>query len=1151
VFPSLVPARNPLLTSHPSPQLIGTGTAVAAAASGLIFGQLDDDQPPSALPRPNPNKRKQRPEDLDLSAASPWTAAAVVAGEAAGAPELVSPLSLTNHQTTAEPPRLPQSSLLTPLISPRFQNLRHSWARQFDLGASPIAEDTRDSVSSNGSWIRRLSLRPLSQHESVKSSSAPDSQSMFSHGSAAPILSPTVVKAPQLPPNKLVKRSTKDGVDLGPPAKRSSRSQIPILRRPATSHQRSATLHRLSVEAVPPISDLPIRESSIVRTLRPRAQTVAAAPNSSPITESPPSDTSRWKSFFHARIVRVAIKVSSRKSDSNAQPSAKRICTQQDTRHQPYLIKPKAMMAGPDASEVYPALEPAQTSTAPDATPQTSDKTDPISDEPSAKIPRRSISMQFSSKANWLSKTSSIRRRKRGASGMAAGTTKRSASDPATYKVQLGQEQTADMVGTAATQTRAGGPSRVESELAAIFKPPSRSSSSPLPPLSRISSFHFDLNRLSSAGSQDKSDEPASAVYSTSALRVNSSASQARTLDRASTVGSSEYHRGFMSGDDDDTDTKTDTPFDSIRTAGSERRKTLDSPLEFMFDDSPPSTSSNSKQPKRLSIQEILGPAFDGGNKIMEEDEGLPTPIRGTYDDAEAHFQLANFEDERDFNNYSSVSSGLNLASRDFGRLSIDDDDDLDWTRDDEEEIYNHLSPPSSMNSRRESPNQRTALTTISGNGGRDSHRDSADDRPRSNIFDWADPAPHDKPEVEGCSTRPRTVHGKREMDIRGGRSVHRRGPIAAHIRSQSVPVVHDPTDSSKTTPKFGTWGLGSKNVSEDWDDDFEFEEEAEEADVSLNEGKKSENRLSMVVPASIQATQPTVMAHSGQIRELSLLVNDLKRLCRLGREMDMIDGPFARLWRDAEGIIALASPDDDELDDGIPSPVAEEFDVNLIDQRFVDAGFDGGALDHANPTAMVHEQLKTPVIKERTQARRRSVFSPEDDIFGNWPHFDDDDTTHEQPRTPESKRPSSYNPSSVARSLMESMHLHRVQPDDATDHEEEEEEEEEEPTGRLDFDTNSLKELVKRASDLRDSLSDLVRRADHISHSPVCTPRKQRSSKNEDGSPAFTRVFDDPASTPTQQLPHSRSNNSMLSSSSVAASPNGLSQRLQLMTVS
>ncbi|KKP02600.1 hypothetical protein THAR02_05288 [Trichoderma harzianum] len=44
---------------------------------------------------------------------------------------------------------------------------------------------------------------------------------------------------------------------------------------------------------------------------------------------------------------------------------------------------------------------------------------------------------------------------------------------------------------------------------------------------------------------------------------------------------------------------------------------------------------------------------------------------------------------------------------------------------------------------------------------------------------------------------------------------------VPAHLRSQSVPL-SQATEEAKSL-KYGTWGLGSKGVSEDWDEDFEF----------------------------------------------------------------------------------------------------------------------------------------------------------------------------------------------------------------------------------------------------------------------------------------------------------------------------------------
>ncbi len=134
-------------------------------------------------------------------------------------------------------------------------------------------------------------------------------------------------------------------------------------------------------------------------------------------------------------------------------------------------------------------------------------------------------------------------------------------------------------------------------------------------------------------------------------------------------------------------------------------------------------------------------------------------------------------------------------------------------------------------NSRGVSPNLRMALANISGNGGPGSlHHGEAGERPRSNVFDWSEPPPHDKLEVDGQSPRPKTVHGKQELDLRGGRPPNRKGRPGTHVRSHSVPVIADPAENTKPASKFGTWASGPKNASEDWDDDFDFDAGGEPA---------------------------------------------------------------------------------------------------------------------------------------------------------------------------------------------------------------------------------------------------------------------------------------------------------------------------------
>ncbi|KAI1174718.1 hypothetical protein F4777DRAFT_599332 [Nemania sp. FL0916] len=1108
------------------PSLIGAGSAVAVAATGLVFGQLAEAQPQDTPDSSSPASIRQKVVadhgfSIRRSFSRPGTSsAASTAPPATQDQPAVLPLrqatvSVHGPSVQARIPRRSSYALITPTRPPVS---RHSTRQADPVLATPIIEDSHDSVSSSGSWIRRLSIRPLSQHGSFRSSTAADSPSVFSSGSAAPILPSSRDTSFPLPPNKLVKRAPgTDTQDAGLSRRRGSRAQM-TLRRPATSHQRSATLqHQLNADDLPPLPKF-----SFDQSYRPRASTVGTHQRDQ-ASIAIVNDHSRWKSFWHAKVVNTSLRSTpSRGVNEGYRSSGRRVHLDNQHKHQVYLITPnKLTMDEYTVATAGPLTEsPASAHTNNEGSHPTSEREPDFAEMTPSKPPRRSISMPFSSPTSWISKTGSLRRRKRGAE--TAGS-KQHASTPIADE----QDQTQSEGANPEKARKSIEVSQAEADLAAIFRPPEsqRGPPPPLPPLSRLSSFHVDEKRLgsSSSVSPDRQDD---ARTSPSGSRVHSHTSHTRTLDRASTVGSSEYHRGFISGDDDETDSKTDTPFDSFRTVASDRKRALDNPLESMFDDSPSNTTANGTKPKRLSIQEILGSSFNVDNKIMEEDETAFTPVRGTYEEFKAHFRAASIEDD-DKPVRDSIPADLAMG-KDYSRLSFDDDDDLGWARTDETEIFNHLSPPSSMNSRRGSPGYQTTLTTAAGNAKPGAHPDSTNGRPRSTVFDWTEPVVHDRREKNGIGHRPKTVHGKQELDLRGGRAANRKGFVAAHVRSQSVPVVPDPTETARSAPKFGTWGLGQKNVSEDWDDDFEFEEETE----SIRGPRGSnDNGFSMLVPASIQATQPTVKAHSGQIRELSLLVNDLKRLCRLGREMGMLLSSSAKLWHEAEGIIALASPDEDTEETDTETETVDDSDSAPIDEKFIESGFDGASL----------EVKDNPWHRTLLSSRRRSVFGPDDDIFGTW---DYQDQKVERPSTPENLVPEPRS-TSVARSVMESMRKHRTAFDIDTDGHNEDEAHEH-SRRKMNFDTNSLKELVKRAGDLRDSLSELVRREDHITQSPGRTPRHIRA----DGSPAFTRVFDDPTSSPTRRVSHHHKKSS-LSGTSVSTSPsNGISRRMQMMIV-
>ncbi|KAF6824691.1 hypothetical protein CPLU01_10716 [Colletotrichum plurivorum] len=1123
------------------PSLVGTGTAVAGAALGLVFAHPDD----ASSTHPSSNKQKLV-ADQDIPPILPLASAP--ASSRPGTSSVAQPPiaderigTLPNHFSfnpipgeSSRPPR-PLSQHFN--FPPSFLHSRRaSLVAKGDLASPTVAEDTRDSVSSNGSWMRRLSLRPLSQHGSIRSSLGFDNQSVaFSHGSAAPILSPTDSIPPALPPNKLVKRPPSAHRN-DPVMRRRSKTHLPSLRRPATSHQRSATLHQVHQDSrmVEPIAEPKFSFDQYQFSKSEVDAPLSCAEGTREQTPRPLTTTAKWSSFFHARRVNIITRGTSdrlidrspsTRASSAATATTKRISPPSEEKQSIYLIHSGMLGNSTTTTDQEPGLADSGKASTEDTSDEVKAGTkagteDELESSPAtpedtpSRRSRRALSMHFSSPGNWIPRAGSIRRPRRADSKSG---NKRYVSAPATTTPgQARDDLAAPPVDQTFVQDKHSANS-LDATTAAHVNPRSRNSASPLPPLSNLSNFNVDIPRVDSSADAEPSPRSNQPFVSSENSAVLVTCYRNTQTERSSTMNSSDFEaRDFNSGDDDDTDFKSETMFDSLRTATSGINRAIETPVESMFDESPPSTAGN--KTKRLSIQEILDRSWDAEDKIMEEDESVPTPVR-IRDESRSHLGLdiiaPHYDVDRSSNEYS-------LGSKDIGRLSIEDDFDDHWAHDEDEmACRNQLSPPSSMNSRGVSPNLRMALASISGNGNADTMHDPSE-RPRSNIFDWSEPS-HDKVD-QGSSFRPKTAYGK-ELDIRGGRTVVRKGPTAMHVRSQSVPVVHDTSDNaSLASQKFGTWGMGTKTVSEDWDDDFEF-------GSSETEDKDADKAFAMVVPASIQASQPSLKQHSGHIRELSLLVNDLKRLCRHGRDLDMLGGANAGLWKEAEGIIALASPDEDEL---------EGMDVDsssVMSERFME-GFDAlspAPIEKEDPFDEVHELniSKTAVIRERPAGRRRSVFSPDDDIFGgNSPGPND---LPPRPKTPENNiNMGGHDVTDIVRSVLDAMQQRSVSESARDD--------------KLHFGTNSLKALVKRAGDLRDALSEAIRRADQLTSSPARTPRQHQDS------PAFTRVFTPDhtpsPSGPAKKLPHSRSTNSVIRRGSVDASPSSGLQRMQMMTV-
>ncbi|TVY68968.1 hypothetical protein LSUE1_G009937, partial [Lachnellula suecica] len=1147
-----------LLTMKTVPSLVASST-VGIAAVGLALGKPER----AASERPSSKKRKAG-ELADFDAYRNGSSSP--SSRPATSSTVITPEHKVPQPTTSSNP--PQTHKTRPPSS-KLDALNNSSGRRLSIArhgevSSPLEHSEemgrRDSGSSRGSWIRRLSTLPNSYNNSPRSSVGPDSPSLaFSHGSAAPIVSDPVDTPPRQPPNKLVKRASTRGAS-GSVTRSGSKSEVPTLRRPATSHQRSVTLQQQ------------FRDDStkdfLQHTPTRQAHTTPSSKNNTP-------ERTTWRLYFVSRPTRLSKERPSGKSYDgnlqNFQSTSKRVLPDEDTR--PTLLKPAMIdMKKSNGTDYYDEEGLKFDDMGVDDLINENDVPLPsteVSDE-RQKRPRRSLSMHFSSPTSWISRTGSLRGNKRNVEGRSGG--KRYSSAPVST---MPGRSVVSAHGKGSTRPRmimdptvfqrqpmspAAG-SSPKDPFGSSFQARARNSSSPLPPLSRLSSFNVDLARLglssSSSSGPCRSPTPnTTATPNSSAGHVSSHPSNfashiskpSRTsqVTENTLVGSDNEAKGFASADEEDLDFQSETVFDSLRSGATGSIRSRNTPLDSLFDESPPSVNGNLKN-KRLSIHEMLGNGgfSDEHSRIVEEDEGMSTPIKGPRFSHEEDFETPVRLAAMDSDNFPSSPPSFALATKDFSRLSLDDEeDDEDWTRDDENmAMSSQLSPPSSsLNSRRVSSNFRAALadlthsTSPNGNGNSPASTERPE-RPKSNVFDWSEPSSAEKLDHMGNSPRPKTAHVKQIADGRGGRAVGRRGPSALHIRSQSVPVVPDTAgqrEHSKLTPKFGTWGLGAKGVSEDWDNDFEFEGTSF---AVVDDGDTKMENSGMLVPPAIQASQANVVGHVGQIREVCLLVEDLKRLRILAKEKDLLEGSSAPLWKEAEGIIALAVPDEEDLTLSPPhSPSSIMFERESVD----DPDDESDAEELVSPDApfdlMKANGRPYGFVYDGNTVRRRSVLSYEDDIFGagiTKPASKD----HLRP-PPTSPRPSSIRSASdVARSVMETMHQHRATSDPLL------KEMSAQSSSKMPFDTTSLRDLVHRASVLSRTLADLIRRADGRSPSPEAVVQRESS-------PAFTRVFTDPMASPPKNLPRSQSNNSILNGSLDSSPTRSLGQRLHMMTV-
>lgn len=988
--------------------------------------------------------------------------------------------------------------------------------------------DVGTHVSSRrASWMKRLSTISVSQHSSRNPSPAPLSPSVscsngsvaFSHNSSTMPMTGRQT-APQLPPNKLVKRSSSvRGAPRDVQSAHGPGSLRPSFRRPATSHQRSATLQNYH-------SLLPVTRESPSLEVKP----------SSASTDS----EAEYTQFFTAKSLRGR-KLSNRFTSNPTK--FKRIFP--DEKHQPTLVLATAVTAGAEeleesASEAgesvfyvsrpgTPLSYTAAVAGSKPGAPHFNEITHPrpstgvsstVNPEDASRR-RRSFSIADllptanSAKKQRLAKHPGMKLT-RGSSqrvssdpvlptmGKRSNTSqgevpaRRNLTDPAPPKRDI-----FDPTGIADSSThRNGAPGGSSTSPLSALPPPRRAMTVPG---NRLASMP-QLEAIASAAPATNQAPPSPSVLAQAGVRP-SRHSMAPSEQASTLVGSSDNEvRAVGSVDEDDADLRSETLYDSLRTGATRSVSggARGPRLENIFDESPPA------KVRVKALRDLLpSGAFgndltngtSGDHSIAEDDESITTPVRTVR--PEHYLQEAvSFSRPSSTTVFPSLIPSsppsmpkpLSLGTLEWDSTAGDDDRSSRWSLDEQEgedhwvdhPPASHLATPITL--RRSNPRLLASVPNSKPTTPQHLALDHSDRDARSSIFDWSEQQPADKSSGNRTPPRPRTVHGKKDANRRDSRSVGRRVPSGLHARSQSVPVVPDVVGKRNTvvTNKFGTWGIGSKGVTEDWNDDFDFSELAEEpTPKSVAGSQRIDSGSAMVVPQSIREQQNNVLANIGLLREWGLLIEELKELRVRAVSLDLLDGEHKTTWEEVDAMIDLA---DQEAEHGeVPRaspPSSPGFDEGAFDDVSGSPNVARGRRKSGSPNDDLskHHQTVRP---------RKSILPPNDRIFGPQPSPVTPKPKYEAPATPES-RPITTRPrkdsEAKARSVIEALQSRKAVLDSPANI----------PipptpsSKKVPFDTATLRRIVPYVGDLTRQVKATIKDAEGLYYSPITSPQHE-----------------------------------------------------------
>ena len=885
-----------------------------------------------------------------------------------------------------------------------------------------------------------------------------------------------------LPPNKLVKRSSSLASSTGSPFL-SSGSKLPlaVFRRPATSHQRSATFQR--------------RHSGTDDS------------DHMSIDVSPSTARDPQHSLYFAPKVAAGDLAATRRRHSTGIPNPiKRVYP--DRKYTPVLMSARGNIrqAGIEMDDGLGVDDESDRGTQFLARPVVASS--PLANEVAAdgsQIPRRSFSIGdlLSTGPQPLWRRPSQSRGKTSGSRLVRKSRPRVVSAPLeTMGSSLSRSDGTDSERPAKrrdlTDPQAGQRS--------IY-----TSSSSNPPVKPDANLEIELN-LGARTSQsfeetqvipqfaeplrEATSSPLEAKRLPSANHVSSAAKTARVSIAQSeiTVDSDSEYRSIGDGS---TDYQSDTVYDSYPTRTTRSSSGRRGPhIETIFDESPPEYSSG----RSTRLKDILDNGPVSGieyakqyrhSTIEEEGSILSTPQRSLQD--------------KSITSTPSARGGaqqLFLSSPPIVPI-MPDPDEIDWDAEDEGDA-NHMQVQETQFAPNDSWHNEASLPfrfgpalqqSLSASTNGTPHRVFGVTNDKANLFDWSEAQP--SPAQNHSPPRPRTVHGKKDPESRGSRSTGRRAPSNMHARSHSVPVVPDAEGKrdNVVANKFGTWGVGHKPVTEDWNEDFDFDDSPDAVPEDVKQDtKRIDSGHAMFVPKSIREQQQNVVANISLLREWGLLIEELKALRIRAVALDMMTGPYAQAFQEVDAMIELADQETEEetLQPRQSPPSSPGFDYNDFDEPMPNIAetVDGEqSFDGSMDATADEDEFDLDTIRPSTPPH----------IFSGRPRKDSE---------------------AVARSVIQALQSKRSVSDPTTLQSGSQ-------AKKVPFDTATLRHIVPYVKDLKRKVKDALRETEGL----YMTPRRRRPSldlserQDEDDldfgdEPAFRSIFNGPqANTPKQGL--------------------------------